>query len=85
MVNKTSEFILNAGVTRILKTLRTTDRRLFKYKIAKKVNGTYSHVSRIVTGLTDIGLIISEKEGRRTYTSLTTDGISIADNILKIE
>jgi len=53
--------------------------------VSREANCTYSHTTKILHELEDIGFVQIEKNGRINDVKLTQKGIDVADHIIEIK
>ena len=54
-------------------------------KIARKTNGMYSHIAKIIKALEEKEILTRKKEGRKVYIKLTKKGEKIKELLIELE
>ncbi|MFB6245156.1 MAG: winged helix DNA-binding protein [Candidatus Nanohaloarchaea archaeon] len=75
---RVAEFFLNTKPSRMIMALRRQE-KLNAKKISRKVETTYSHAVRVMNQLEEMGLVRSEKKGRKKNYVLTDKGTGISE------
>lgn len=68
----------------LIKMVSNGNGNFYMAKIAKEADLTHSHAVKILKEFMDLGLIESEKNGRRRYIKLTEEGNEVAMALYKI-
>jgi DNA-binding MarR family transcriptional regulator len=57
------------------------DSETYISKISEKIDSTYAHTVKIIERFRDMGLVDSEKEGRKKMLTLTEKGSTLAEDL----
>lgn len=57
------------------------DSETYPSKVSDKIDSTYAHTVKILERFTEMGLVDSEKEGRKRMLTLTEKGSTLAEDL----
>lgn len=81
---KITEFFLNEKPVRALIALLESPEEMYCSKISKEIDTTYAHTIKILSRLEEQDIIHTEKEGRRKYIRLTSQGEQHAEKFQEL-
>lgn len=78
------EFFLNEKPVMALVTIRKNREDVYGSLISKKIDTTYAHTVKILSQMEELGLVESEKDGRKKILMLTSKGEDYADRFIEL-
>jgi predicted transcriptional regulator len=78
------DFFLKEKPVMALVTIRREREEIYCSVISRRIDTTYAHTVKIVSRLEDIGMVESNKKGRKKILELTTKGEKFADSFLDL-
>lgn len=80
--------ILHEVPAKILKQLRKSEARpgkqLDSSQLAKEVDTTYAHLTKVIVKMEDEGLVTRKQQGRSKYIELTEQGEEVAQKVSEL-
>lgn len=83
-MNENQEFLLSKKTMQILSEIYKNNNNTYIAKLAKVSDTSYSHAVRVVSKLEKLGIIKTEKVGRKAVVTLTEIGKELAGHIYEV-
>lgn len=78
------DFFLKEKPVMALVTIRREREEIYCSVISRRIDTTYAHTVKIISRLEDIGMVESNKKGRKKILELTPKGEKFADTFLDL-